>query len=163
MGLEWLSFFFRFSVVFALCLCFCALSFSFLFYFPPFPFSAFLRFSLFFFAFTCLKDLCFLHISRQLLSIVPQSSATGKLQNPKKRKFRSDPVYTHPVRNFPSDAPFSRLRPNDPSSRLTNDTREDPITASHGPIANRNSPKIFWCNVSAQHSKINYFRIFWWM
>ena len=27
----------------------------------------------------------------------------------------------------------------------------------------KKSPKIFWCNVSAQYSIINYFRFFWWM
>ena len=43
MGLEWISFFLGFSVVFAFCLCFCALSFSVLFYF-----SAFSLFPLFF-------------------------------------------------------------------------------------------------------------------
>ena len=122
---------------FSTCLC------SFLF-----AFSSFLCFSLFFASSFLLvrfkKFECFLHISRQLLSIVPQSSATGKLQkHEKKREFRSDPVYTNSVRNFPSDAPFSRLRPNDPSSGLTNDTREDPIAESHRPIANKNSPKIF--------------------
>ena len=39
MGLEWICFFLRFSVVFTCCLCFCALSFFFLlfrFYFLPF-------------------------------------------------------------------------------------------------------------------------------
>ena len=81
----------------------------------------------------------------------------------KKREFRSDPIYTNPIRNFPSDAPFSRLRPNDPSFGLTNDMKEDPITESHRPIAKKHSPKIFWCNVTGQHSTINYFRIVWWM
>ena len=43
-----------------------------------------------------------LHICRQLLSMVPQLSATGKTaKNCKKGEFRSDPVYTDPVRNFP--------------------------------------------------------------
>ena len=32
-----------------------------------------------------------------------------------KKGILPDPVYINPVRNFPSDAPFSRLRPNDPA------------------------------------------------
>ena len=118
--------------------------FIFVLFFRLFPFSTFLWFSVFFFVFLLVsKDFsvfctfpgscCRLSLSLRL---------RGNCKNPKKRKFRSDPIYTNPVRNFPSDAPFSRLRPNDPSPRLTNDTREDPITASHRPIANKNSPKI---------------------
>ena len=78
-------------------------------------FPVFRCFSLFFassFIFIRFKRFeCFLHISRQLLSIVPQSSATGKLQKPEKKEFRSDPVYTDSVRNFPSDAPFQDSDP----------------------------------------------------
>ena len=165
MGLEWISFLLRFSVLFAFCLCFSALSFPFLFYFSAFflfpLFFVFLCFSLFLLVTKDFSVFCTFPGSCCRLSL--SLRLRGNCKNPKKRKFRSDPVYTNPVRNFPSDAPFSRLRPNDPSSRPTNDTREDPITASHGPIANKNCPKIFWCNVSAQHSKINYFRILWWM
>ena len=58
MGLEWICFFLRFSVVFAFCLCFCALSFFLLFRFCFLPFFLFplifvflFRFSLFFFVF----------------------------------------------------------------------------------------------------------------
>ena len=108
----------------------------------------FLRFSLFFFVF-----LCFLLVSKDfsVFCTFPGSCCRlslslrlrGNCKNPKKRKFRSEPVYTNPVRNFPSDAPFLRLRPNDPSTRLTNDTREDPITASHGPIAKNIPQKYF--------------------
>ena len=140
--------FLHFSVVFAFCLCFCALSFSFLFYFsasflfPLFPlFFAFLCFSLFLLVSKDFSVFCTFPGSCCRLSL--SLWLRGNCKNPKKRKFRSDPVYPNPVRNFPSDAPFSGLRPNDPSSRLTNDTREDPITASHGPIANKHSPKIF--------------------
>ena len=58
---------------------------------------------LFFFVFLCFRRMsCVLHISRQLLSIVPQSSATRKAaKNLQKGEFRSKPVYTNPVRNFP--------------------------------------------------------------
>ena len=124
-------------------------------FFAFFPFSAYLRFFFpFFFVFLCFLHLrFFLFVSRDLsvFCTFPGSCCRlslslrlrGNCKNPKKREFRSDPVYTNSVRNFPSDAPFSRLRPNDPSSGLTNDTREDPITESHRPIANKNSPKIF--------------------
>ena len=92
--------------MFAFCLCFCALSFFLVVSVLCLPFflsSACLRFFpvfrcffLFFassFLFIRFKRFeCFLHISRQLLSIVPQSSATGKLQkNPKKRNFAPTP------------------------------------------------------------------------
>ena len=97
MGLEWICFFLRFSVVFTCCLCFCVLSFfcfgfvSCLFPFFPLIFVFFSLFSLFFassFLFIRFKRFeCFLHISRQLLSIVPQSSATGKLQKHEKRGY----------------------------------------------------------------------------
>ena len=145
--------------MFAFCLCVLrSFFFIFVLFFRLFPFSAFLRF---FFFYSFQKILVFsAHFQAVAADCPSVFQLRGNCKNPKKRKFRSDPVYTNPVRNFPSDAPFSRLRPNDPSSRLTNDTREDLITASHGPIANKNSPKIFWCSVSAQHSKINYFRFF---
>ena len=107
MGLEWICFFLRFSVVFAFCLCFCALSFFFgcfgfvfcLFSFFPLIFVFFPLFRCFFlffassFLFIHFKRFeCFLHISRQKLSIVPQSSATGKLPKPeKKRNFAPTP------------------------------------------------------------------------
>ena len=108
----------------------------------PFPlFFVFLCFSLFLLVSTDFSVFCTFPGSCCRLSL--SLRLWGNCKNLKKRKFRSDPVYTNPVRNFPSDAPFSRLRPNDPSSRLTNDTREDPIRASHGPIANKSSPKIF--------------------
>ena len=126
------------------------------FVFCLFPFfrlsSCFSRFSLFFFVFASSflfirfkRFECFLHISRQLLSIVPQSSATGNCKNPKKKGISLRPRLHGLclIRNIPSDAPFSRLRPNEESSGLTNDTKEDPITESHRPIANRNSPNIF--------------------
>ena len=100
-------FFLRFSVVFAFCLCFCALSFFLVVSVLCFAFFPFFRLSSFFFpVFRCFSLFfassflfirfkrfeCFLHISRQLLSIVPQSSATGKLQKPeKKRNFAPTP------------------------------------------------------------------------
>ena len=148
--------FFPFSVVFAFCLCFCGLSFSFLFCFRLFPFPLFFVFlclSLFFFLFSFLCFSLSLFVSKDcgVFCTFPGSCCRlslslrlrGNCKNPKRRKFRSDPVYTNPVRNFPSGAPFSRLRPNDPSSRLTNDTRGDPFTESHRPIATKTSPKTF--------------------
>ena len=132
------------------------------FAFCPFPliFVFFFRFSLFFFFLCFLHLRFFLFVSRDLsvFCTFPGSYCRlslslrlrGNCKNPKKREFRSDPIYTNSVRNFPSDARFSRLRPNDPSSGLTNDTREDRndtredrITESHRPIANKNSPIIF--------------------
>ena len=99
MGLEWICFFLRFSVVFTCCLCFCALSFfccfGFVFFafflFPLiliFPFFLVFLFFASSFLFIRFKRFeCFVHISRQLLSIVPQSSATGKLQKHKKKGY----------------------------------------------------------------------------
>ena len=146
-------------------------SFFWFLFFAFFPFSAYLRslVSLHFFVFLCF--FVSFYSSQEMLSVFctfPGSCCRlslslrlrGNCKNPKKgREFRSDPIYTDSIRNFPSDAPFSRLRPNDPSSGLTNDTREDPITASHRPIAKTNSPNIFRCNVRAQYSIINYLRI----
>ena len=125
----------HFACVFALFL------FHFCFIFPPFSFLRFSSFSLFLLVSEDFSVFCTFPGSCCRLSL--SLRLRGNCKTPKKRKFCSDSVYTNPVRNFPSDAPFSRLRPNDPSSRLTNDTRENPITASHGPIANKNSPKIF--------------------
>ena len=133
----------------------CAIAlFLFIFVFRIFPFSAFLGFSLFsllFFVFLCFSLFLFVSEDFSVFCTFPSSCCRlslslrlwGNCKNPKKRKFRSDPIYTNPVRNFPSDDPFSRLRPNDPSSRLTNDTREDLITESHRKIAKKHSPKIF--------------------
>ena len=123
---------------------------------------SFFRFSLlfFFFVFRCFSlffvvFLCF-SFSFQEISVfsayfqavaVDCPSVFGYGETAKtlqKREFRSDPVYTNPGRNFPSDAPFSRLRPNDPSSGLTNDTREGPITESSRPITKTYSPKIWF-------------------
>ena len=175
MGLEWIRFFFFVSLSCLHFACVFALSHFFVvsvLFFCLFSFfrssSSFFRFSLFslFFLHLCF----FLFVSRDFsvfctfpggccrLSLSLRLRETARTR--KKREIRSDPVYTNSVRNFPSDAPFSRLRPNDPSSGLTNDTREDPITESHRPIANQNSPKIFWCNGSAQYSIVNYFRNF---
>ena len=126
---------------------FCFLPFSF---FPLiFFFFRFSLFSLFFassFLFIRFKRFeCFLHISRQLLSIVPQSSATGKLQKHEKRGYFA-PTSSTPTlsETFQAMLLFQDSDPmNDPSSGLTNDTREDPITESHRPIAKNNSPHIF--------------------
>ena len=119
-----------------------------------FVFSVFLCFSLFFFvffhifvSFYSFQEILVFSAHFQAVAVDCPSvfgyGETAKTRK-KKREFRSDPVYTNSVRNFPSDAPFSRLRPNDPSSGLTNDTREDPITASHRPIAKKEfPPKIF--------------------
>ena len=143
--------------------CVFALFFFFVFVFCLF---SFFRLSSFFFFLVFLCFFVSLFVSRDFsvfctFRLSLSLRLRGNCKNPKKkREFRSDPVYTNSVRNFPSDAPFSRLRPNDPSSGLTNDRREDPITANHRPIAHKNSPKIFCCNVSAQYSIINYFRIF---
>ena len=126
----------------------------FLCFFHFFSFSMF--FLLLLFSFLVSGEFC-------VFCIFPSSCCRLSLNLPKKtakkRVFRSDPVYTNPVRNFPSDALFSRLRPNDPSSGLTNDTREDPITESHRPITKTKSQKIFRCNVAAQNCKLKYFRI----
>ena len=144
MGLEWISLFFAFLCRVCICLCFCALFFIIVF--------AFLLFPLFFvFFFLCFSHLHFFLFQENLVSsahfkavTVDRPSAFGygeTAKTPRKRKFCSDPVYTNPVRNFLSDAPCSRLRPNDPSSGLTNDTREDPITDSHRPIATKKFPE----------------------
>ena len=118
-----------------------------LFSFFPLIFVFFRCFSLFFassFLFIRFKRFeCFLHISRQLLSIVPQSSATGKLQKPDKKGISLRPRLYGLCQKLSKRRSFSRLRPNEESSGLTNDTREDPITASHRPTAKKNSPKIF--------------------
>ena len=148
-------FFLRFSVVFAFCLCFCALSlflvvsvlcfacFPF-FRLSSFFFPVFRCFSLFFassFLFIRFKRFeCFLHISRQLLSIVPQSSAKGKLQKPEKKGISLRPRLYGLCQKLSKRRSFSRLRPNEESSGLTNDTREDPITASHRPTAKKKFP-----------------------
>ena len=159
MGLEWIS------CVSLSCLHFACVLALFLF------FRFFRRSSFFFvfFAFLCFSLFLFVSEDFSVFCTFPGSCCRlslslrlrGNCKNPKKRKFRSDPAYTNPVRNFPSDAPFSRLRPNDPSSRLTNDTREDPITESHRPIANKNSPKIFKsvqtrCIVKARLRKVHF-------
>ena len=138
--------------MFAFCLCFCAL-FCFFFVF------AFFFFVLRFFVFS-LVFIWFLHFSSSLFwaqeilvfsahfQVVavdcPSSSATGKTAKKLQQKeFRSDPVYTNPVGNFPSNAPFAKLRPNDPSYGLTNDTREDPTMESSRPMTKKNPPKYF--------------------
>ena len=160
MGLEWISFFLCFSVVFAFCLCFCALYifFDFVLVFLRILFLCFYSF-----LFGAQEILVF-HISGSCCRLSLNLRPRGKLPKTcKKRESRSDPVYTKPIRNFPSDAPFSKLRPNDPSCGLTNDTREDPITESSRPITKNNSPKNVWCNVTVRDYKLNYFRIVWWM
>ena len=145
MGLEWIFFFLRFSVVFAFCLCFC---FFVRFVFPPF-FFVFLLFSFFFVrifvSFYSFQELLVFSAHFQAVAVdCPSVFGYGETAKAcKNKEFHSDPVYTNPVRYFPSDAPFSRLRPNDPSSGLTNDTREDPTTESHRPIAKKNPRKYF--------------------
>ena len=102
------------ACVFALSRFFCVVSVLFFAFFPfsfvflcfSLFFFVFLCFSLFFFVFLCFSLFffassflfirfkrfeCFLHICRQLLSIVPQSSATGKLQKPEKGNFAPAP------------------------------------------------------------------------
>ena len=141
----------HFACVFALSRFFCYFGFVFAF-FSFFRLSSF--FFPFFFVFLCFfASSFFLFVSKDVgvFCTFPGSCCRlslslrlrGNCKNPKKREFHSDPVYTNSVRNFPSDAPFSRLRPNDPSSGLTNDTREDPITASHRPIAKKKKNEFF--------------------
>ena len=135
------------SLVFLVVSVLCFACFPF-FRLSSFLFPVFRCFSLFFassFLFIRFKRFeCFLDISRQLLSIVPQSSATGKLQKPEKKKGISLRPRLHGLcQKLSKRCSFSRLRPNEESSGLTNDTREDPIMESHRPIANKNSPKIF--------------------
>ena len=96
--------FFLFPLFFFVFLCFSLFFFVFLCF--SLFFFVFLCFSLFFFVFLCFSLFffassflfirfkrfeCFLHICRQLLSIVPQSSATGKLQKPEKGNFAPAP------------------------------------------------------------------------
>ena len=151
MGLEWICFLFcvsllclHFACVFVLSrFCFVVVS---VLFFAFFPFSVYLCFFFpFFFVFLCFLHLrFFLFVSRDLsvFCTFPGSCCRLSLslrlrwncKNPKEREFRSDPVCTNSVRNFPSDAPFSRLRPNDPSSGLTNDTREDSSRKATGPL-----------------------------
>ena len=174
MGLEWFLFFAflcRVCILLVFLHSFFSCLFFALFLFPLIFFFVFLRLFLFF-VFLCFfvsfyssqESLVFsAHFQAVAVDCLSVFGYGETAKTPRKREFRSDPVYTNPVRNFPSDAPFARLRPNDPSSGLTNDMREDPITESHRPIAKNKSQNLFWCNVSAQHSKIHYFRIFWWM
>ena len=129
----------HFACVFALFLfrlCF-SLQFSFsLFFF------VFLCFSLFFFVFLCFS----LFYSSQKISVFSAHFQAVAVDRPSKKPEEKEislrPHLDEPRQKLSERCSFSRLRPNDPSSRLTNDTREDPIMESHWPIAKTNSPKI---------------------
>ena len=158
MGLEWICFFLRFSVVFAFCLCFCALSFflvvSVLCFacFPFFRSSSF--FSPFFVVFLCFLHLrFFLFVSRDLsvFCTFPGSCCRLSLslrlrencKNPKKKEFRSDPVYTDSVRNFPSDAPFQDSDPMKKALGWPMIRERIPLRQATGPLQKKIPKKYF--------------------
>ena len=133
------SFFFAFSFfTFSFCffVIFCYLLFSSFF----FAFRTFLRF--FFFVSRDLSVFCTFPGSccRLSLSLRPRKK---KLQKPAKKGISLRPRLHQPRQKLSERCSFSRLRPNDPSSGLTNDTREDPITESSRPITKKGPKKYF--------------------
>ena len=127
MGLEWFFFFFAFlcrvcillvflrSLVFFWLFRFCVLPVflfcSLIFVFSPFfvVFLFFLHLRFFLFVSRDLSVFCTFPGSCCRLSL--SLRLRGNCKNPKTKEFRSDPVYTDSVRNFPSDAPFQDSDP----------------------------------------------------
>ena len=73
-----------------------------------------------------------------------QSRPRGKIQKKlQKGNFAPTSSPPTPSETLPSDAPFSRLRPNDPSSGLTNDTREDPV-ADRNRTLTKTNPRTYF-------------------
>ena len=89
--------------------CFLLFIFGFCRYCFVFPFFV----AFFFVSFLSFQEILvfsqFLHISRHAVDCPSVFGHGENCKNLQKREFRSDPVYTNPVRNFPSHAPFSGL------------------------------------------------------
>ena len=154
-----LFFFFCFSVVFAFCLCFCALSFFFgcfgfvfcLFSFFPLIFVSFPRFSLFFFVFCIFvsfysfQEIWVFSAHFQAAAVdCPSVFGYGKTAKTRKKKeFRSDPVYTDSVRNFPSDAPFQDSDPMKKALGWPMIRERIPLRQATGPLQKKIPQKYF--------------------